>query len=258
MNGNWSDYERFLKPVHLKGQSVTLTIVKATEEETHPQKGKTVLSPVIWFREIPFGLILSPTNRQTLIGLYGDRVSDCLGKPIVVKAVKEKVAGRDKEPIRIQNMRPNAPKIEVETGEIVEPPVQSVPSDPATRPSGDMSETTTPAASIAQQPALSSEPPLSPEGEAELDKFFGPNPRAASAPRAEVAPLTNSAGQAALQTQEQWPTTEAAFNEWMRLHGWNGKQTHDTLGESANTYLKKNPGKGWADVAKSVNATMRN
>jgi hypothetical protein len=117
---NWSDYEMYLKPVHLKGQSVTLTIIKATEEETHPQRGKTVKSPVLWFRELPFGLILSPTNRSTLIALYGDRVSDCIGKPIIVKAVNEKVAGRDKQPIRIQPTRPNAPKVEPTTGEIVD------------------------------------------------------------------------------------------------------------------------------------------
>lgn len=153
MNDTWSSYERFMKPIHLKGQSVTLTIIKASEEETHPQKGKTVKAPVLWFREMPFGLILSPTNRATLIALYGDRVADCIGKPISVKAVKEQVAGRDKEPIRIQAVRPNAPKVEPGTGEIVEPVTRA-------------SEAGTPPSEPERKP---DEPPVS-----ELDKHFGP------------------------------------------------------------------------------------
>lgn len=123
MNANWSDYERFLKPVHLDGQAVTLTIVKATEEETHPQKGKTVVSPVLWFRENPFGLILSPTNRATLIALYGDAIAGCLGKPITLQAVAVKVAGNDKQPIRILRQRPAAPHVETDTGEMVDSPL---------------------------------------------------------------------------------------------------------------------------------------
>lgn len=121
MNANWSDYERYLKPVHLDGKAVILTIVKATEEETHPQKGKTVVSPVLWFREKPFGLILSPTNRATLIALYGDAIAGCLGKPITVQAVAVKVAGNDKQPIRILRQRPAAPSLDTATGELVVP-----------------------------------------------------------------------------------------------------------------------------------------
>ena len=199
MNANWSDYERFLKPVHLKGQAVTLTITKATEEETHPQKGKTVKAPVLWFRELPFGLILSPTNRATLIALYGDRVQDCIGKPISVKAVKEQVAGRDKEPIRIQAVRPNAPAIVPATGEIV-----SQDTAPVEQPD-------TPAS--------------------ELDKHFGPR---------TVEPLI------------EWPKTEAAFAEWLKGKGINGKETYQALGCDAKTWLKKNPSLGWADVAMKV------
>jgi hypothetical protein len=217
MKTNWSDYEMYLKPVHLKGQAVTVTIVKATEEETHPQRGKSVVSPVLWFREIPFGLILSPTNRQTLIALYGDRVSDCIGKPIVIKAVKEKVAGRDKEPIRIQNVKPNAPKIEPSTGEIVEQPEKPQPEK--------------------------EEPDLSAEGEADLEKYFGPNPRS----QQPALPVPSG--------DEVWPTTEAEYTEWTRSHGINGKETYSALGESAAAWMRKNR-KGWADVAKTVQATL--
>lgn len=120
MNHNWSDYEMFLKPIHLKSAERVLTITRISEEDTHPQPGKTVKSPVLWFKELPFGLILSPTNRQTLIELFGDEVNACLGKPIAVKAVAMKVGGRDKQPIRIQKRRPAAPHVETSTGEIRE------------------------------------------------------------------------------------------------------------------------------------------
>ena len=37
MNTKWSDYERFLKPIHFDGKPMTLTIIKITDEETHPK-----------------------------------------------------------------------------------------------------------------------------------------------------------------------------------------------------------------------------
>lgn len=224
MKTNWSDYEMYLKPIHLKGKAVTLTIVKTTEEDTHPQGGKSVVAPVLWFRELPFGLILSPINRQTLWTLYGDPVTECIGKPITVQAVAVKVGKIDKTPIRISRMRPNAPQIEPATGESVAP-APSVPAETSRRDGA---------------PGATSpdEPPLSPKGESELNAVFGPNPRA------EVAPRATSA--------EQWPITESEYNEWSKNHGWNGKQTHDGLGIDAKSWLRKHPTLTWADVARQV------
>lgn len=218
MNNNWSDYERYLKPIHLKGQPVTLTIVKAVEEETHPQKGKTVMSPVLYFRELPFGLILSPTNRQTLIALYGDRVADCVGKPITVQAVAMKVAGNDKQPIRIMKQRPNAPAIVPATGEIVEP------------------------ASVTEHPSPVGESGAAAQGEggSELDKYFGPNPRTAQPELPGV----------------EWPTTKAQFEAWLKERKINGQETRSALGTDAASWLKINAGKSYADVAKTVAATL--
>lgn len=212
MHANWSDYEVFLKPIHLKGQAVTLTIVKATEEETHPQRGKSFISPVLWFRELPFGLILSPTNRQMLAALYGDSVADCIGKPIVVKAIKEKVAGRDKEPIRIQNVLPKAASVDTTTGEIVSPS----------------------AAFVAQTASIpvSEENAYGQDGASELD----------------------SSDQAAETPGITYPTTEALYSEWLKSNGWNGRETYQSLGTDAKTWLKKHPQLTWADVARQVEA----
>ena len=121
MKTNWSDYEVYLKPIHLKGKTVTLTIVRAVEEDTHPKGGAVVKAPVLYFRELPFGLILSPTNRQTLAALYGDAVSECIGKPIAVQSVAVRVGNTQKTPIRILNQRPAAHSVEPSTGEIVPP-----------------------------------------------------------------------------------------------------------------------------------------
>lgn len=224
MMTNWSDYERYLKPVHLKGQPVTLTIVKAVEEETHPQRGKTVVSPVLYFSELPFGLILSPTNRRTLVALYGDRVADCIGKPITVQAVTMKVAGNDKQPIRIMKQRPNAPAIVPATGEIVEP------------------------ASVTEQPdsifGISLTAPQErgemDGGQSELDKYFGPNPRTAQPELPGV----------------EWPTTKAQFEAWLKERKINGQETRSALGTDAASWLKINAGKSYADVAKTIAATL--
>ncbi len=214
---NWSDYERYLKPVHLKGQAVTLTIIKAVEEETHPQKGKSVMSPVLYFREVPFGLILSPTNRQTLIALYGDRVADAIGKPIIVQAVSVKVAGNDRQPLRILKQRPAATRVEPATGEIIEMPDGQMIAPPRVEP----------------EPT---ETPVS-----ELDAHFG------------TPKITASAD---IMTQAVPPTSEAEFIGWLKHQGINGKEIHSALGTDAKSWLRMNPGKGWGDVAQTIAATL--
>jgi hypothetical protein len=246
MNSNWSDYERFLKPIHLKGAILTLTVTRITEEDTHPRPGETVKNPVLWFKELPFGMILSPTNRATLIDLYGDSVRDSIGKPIAVKAVTLKVGGKDKQPLRIQRQRPNAPHVEP-TGEIIDP-VETLPATsqtPATSQAPAMSPVpaaiSQPPSANRHQPTASNEPPLSPEGESELDAIFGPNPRLPK--------------QTALPADDKWPTTQEEYSEWSKARGINGKETYGVLGETATAWMKKN-NKGWSDVAKTVQATL--
>lgn len=217
---NWSDYETFLKPVHLKNAERVLTITRITEEDTHPQPGKTVKSPVIWFKELPQGLILSPTNRQTLISLYGDDVQACVGKPIAVKAISVRVGGKDKQPIRIQSNRPVAPRVEPSTGEIVEPETDKENVTYQTDPS--------------------------------LDEVFGPNPRT---PQPEAKPATPTAAPD-LMLQSTPPKTEAEFIAWLQHRGWNGKEVYSALGTDAKGWLRMNAGKGWADVAQTIAATL--
>jgi len=217
MKKNWSDYEVYLKPIHLKGNTVTLTIVRAVEEDTHPKGGAVVKAPVLYFRELPFGLILSPTNRQTLAALYGDPVSECIGKPIAVQSVAVRVGNVNKTPIRILNQRPNAPAIVPATGEIVEP------------------------ASVTEQPSPVGESGAAAQGDggSELDKYFGPNPRTAQ-PELPI----------------DWPTNKATFEAWLKAKGINGQETRSALGTDAASWLRLNAGSTYADVAKTVAGTL--
>ncbi len=236
MSNNWSDYERFLKPVHLKGQAVTLTIVKMTEEETHPQRGKSVSSPVLWFRELPFGLIVSPTNRQTLIALYGDKVADCIGKPITVQSVAVKVAGNDRQPLRILKQRPSAPHIETTTGEIVDPKNQAEHNGNHQLPAQDE-----PPVTYEPKPERIIEQPATTE-KSELDQIIGP--------RQHVNELLE-------QTPERvWPATEAEFTTWAQKLNISGKAIYVALGTEAKTWIRMNAGKSWADVAKTIAALL--
>jgi hypothetical protein len=196
MKQNLSDYERFLKPIHLKGEALTLTIVKFTEEETHPQRGKAELALVAWFREVPFGFILSPTNRQILADTC-DSLAGWVGKPITLRAVSiGKVGKTDRSPIRIVNTRPAAPKIDTQTGEIKEGESVVYPIQP--------------------------------------DRII----------------------EASAISEPTWPTTEAEFMGWLKSKNLNGQATHAALGTDAKGWLRLNAGKTWADVAKTIAATL--
>ena len=59
------------------------------------------LTPVAYFKETKKGLVLSPTNQDALARLFGDKMTNCLGKQIVIKAEQMRVAGNDRLPIRI-------------------------------------------------------------------------------------------------------------------------------------------------------------
>lgn len=111
---NWSDFEKYLKPVHLGGKARIVTIARIAIEETHPRPGVTEDSPVGYLAEYKQGLILSPTNRTTLIELFGDDVEACIGQKVVIKVVPLKVAGKEKTPVRIFKYTPQP---EAQTGD---------------------------------------------------------------------------------------------------------------------------------------------
>lgn len=104
----WSDFDHYLRGEHLAGKPFTLAIARLEMEETHPQPGKTVMSPVLYFRGTSKGLILSPTNIRKLAALFGDGVEASVGQKIVLFALPLKVAGRQTLPIRIRGVNETA------------------------------------------------------------------------------------------------------------------------------------------------------
>ena len=98
-------------------------------------------------------------------------------------------------------------------------------------------------------PSYKPEPDLSAESESELERHFGPNPRAEVAPRKPQTELPTPAG------DEVWPTTEAEYTQWAAEKKINGKETHSALGQDAKSWMRQNQ-KGWADVAQTIAAML--
>jgi hypothetical protein len=101
MKGKWSDFERYLKSVHLQGKRATVKIERVAIEELHPRPGKVERAPVVYFEGKSKGLILSATNQRTLARLFGDDMTACVGKTVTLEAVEVPVAGVKRHPIRI-------------------------------------------------------------------------------------------------------------------------------------------------------------
>lgn len=115
----WSDFETRITGAMLGNKSYTLTIAEVVIEEVHPRQGVTSKAPVLHFNETSKSLVLSPTNCRMLSRLFGDDVTDCKGKKIIVAAQSMRVAGRDTNPVRIVGV-PKGPAASLDTGPLVE------------------------------------------------------------------------------------------------------------------------------------------
>lgn len=79
------------------------------------------------------------------------------------------------------------------------------------------------------------------EGGSELDKYF---------PRPTPSPMGEGRGEGV------WPTTEAQFLDWLKVKKINGAETRSALGTDAKSWLRLNPGRTYADVAKTIAGTL--
>ena len=98
---NWSDFETYLKPAHLQGKAVTVTIARIEVHETHPKPGKPVKAPVLFFKGHSKGLVLSNFNMRVLADMFGDDSDRCIGQRVTLQAVQVQVGKATKTPIRI-------------------------------------------------------------------------------------------------------------------------------------------------------------
>lgn len=148
----WSDFDHFVRGEHLAGKPASVTIARLATEETHPQPGKTVVSPVLYFKESKKGLILSPTNIRKLAALFGDNIDAAVGKKVVLVATPLKVAGRMTLPVRIRGTDESAEpeQAAAEDDEPAEvPPDVTAPEPP---PPADDTENTAAVATVETRP----------------------------------------------------------------------------------------------------------
>ena len=83
----WSDFDRWLKADHLQGKARSLTIDQVVVEDVYSQAEKRLRpAPVLYFKETKKGLVLSGTNQDALQALFGDDVTACFGKRVLLGA----------------------------------------------------------------------------------------------------------------------------------------------------------------------------
>ena len=99
------EFSRFLKGFHLDGKPLTVTIHSFTREETHPS-GESVTALVMHLVENLPPVVISPTNRDTLTHLFGNRIGDWMGKQIELYPHSLRVGKVEKTPIRIRAITP--------------------------------------------------------------------------------------------------------------------------------------------------------
>lgn len=129
----WYDFETRLRGVHLKGREVVITIKSVSYEETHPQPGKTVMAPVMYFEKTAKSLVLSQPNQRKLGEIFGPKVANCIGKKILLRAEPQKVGGRMTLPIHIDAIPAStapAAMLNMETGELTTDHAAETSPDP--------------------------------------------------------------------------------------------------------------------------------
>lgn len=84
--------------------------------------------PLVFFRNVrepKKPLVLNPTNRQTIIGMYGKFIEDWVGKPIALYKTDVAAFGGTTEGIRV---RPTAPAMP--SARNSGPPLSGIPREP--------------------------------------------------------------------------------------------------------------------------------
>jgi len=107
----WSDLEPYLKAAHLPtGKTVPATVERIEFQTVHPRPGVEEIKPVMYFAGKTKGLILTSTNQKHLHATYGDDITASYGKPVTLRAVTKRVAGRDVDTILIGQPAQPAPE----------------------------------------------------------------------------------------------------------------------------------------------------
>lgn len=98
----------FLGAWDLAGEDRTVEIARVTNP-TLRTEGGSQRKPVICFRDTEKKLPLNKTNMKTIVGLYGTKVREWIGKRITLYPTKTKFAGKTVDAIRVRPTRPEGP-----------------------------------------------------------------------------------------------------------------------------------------------------
>lgn len=101
---------RWLGASDLQGQEYTLVIRRVTIEELKQgSKTDATAKPVVWFADVPKGMVLNKTNAVVIARLYGDDTDTWAGKPVTLYPARERAFGQDWDVIRVRPSRPAMP-----------------------------------------------------------------------------------------------------------------------------------------------------
>jgi hypothetical protein len=91
----WSDLDPYLKAAHLPvGKTVPAVVDRIEFVTLHPRPAQEEIKPVMYFKSKSKGLILTSTNQDFLRATFGDEITASYGKPVTLRAIQKKVAGR--------------------------------------------------------------------------------------------------------------------------------------------------------------------
>ena len=93
---------KYLKAADLRGKAVTVYIERIVpREKLVMQGGKTDTKPIVFFKGKDKAQILNKTNARSIAKVYGNELTNWLGKPIVIFSTEVEARGEMVEAIRV-------------------------------------------------------------------------------------------------------------------------------------------------------------
>jgi hypothetical protein len=85
---------------------LNLTILKITQEKMKQRDGTDIDKPVVFFREVPKGMVLNRTNANFLINLYGKDYAQWVGKSVTLGIENITAFGETQAALRFRDEEP--------------------------------------------------------------------------------------------------------------------------------------------------------
>ncbi len=89
----------YLNASHVAAGALTVTIERVQQERVGRQQDDKL---VIYFQELPRGLVLNKVNFESIYDAYGPETSGWLGKRVTLYAAKTEYDGKEVDAVRIR------------------------------------------------------------------------------------------------------------------------------------------------------------